>query len=73
MEEFDISSEEYREVVFMLYGTVYHIDNPITLRHQRGSNIHHVIDAQGLTHTYPSPGGGLIAVRWKLREKKADD
>lgn len=70
MEEFDIGSEEYREVVFMLNGSVYRIENPVTLRHQRGSNEHHVVDAQGLTHTYPAPSSGLTAVRWKLREGK---
>ena len=72
MEEFDISSEEYREVVYLLNGSVYRIENPMTLRHQKGGAEHHVTDAQGLTHIYPAPGATcLTAVRWKLREEKS--
>ena len=68
MEEFDISSEEYREVVFMLNGSTYRIENPRILRHQKGE--HHVTDANGVTHVYPTPISGLTVVRWKLREEE---
>ena len=69
MEEFDISSEEYREVVFMLNGSTYRIDNPITLFRRKGGTTHRVLDAQGMFHCYPAPEACcLTAIRWKNRD-----
>ena len=55
-------------MVFMLNGSTYRIENPRILRHQKGE--HHVTDANGVTHVYPTPISGLTVVRWKLREEE---
>ena len=72
MEEFDISSEEYREVIYLLNGSVYRIDRPVKLFHRKGGATHHVLDESGMFHCYPAPEVCcLTAIRWKNREEPA--
>lgn len=63
----DLTSEEYREYVGP-NGTVYRIDNPVSLYYREGGSTHRIVDREDIVHciAYPSGyNGALIALRWK--------
>lgn len=61
IEEFDISSEEWREYEFG--GRTYRINRPSKL--YIGSTTHRIVDSDGVTHCCPKPGVGDCVLRWK--------
>jgi hypothetical protein len=69
LDEYDISEEAYREVI-LPSGFVYQIEDPKTLYMRRGGTTHRVVDANGVTHCYPSPSEGTSIIRWKRRDGK---
>ena len=62
----DLRDEEYREYDFG--GRVYRIDNPVELYYREGGFTHRVVDANGIAHCVPAPGGrDKCVLRWKSR------
>lgn len=60
----DISSEAWREYDFG--GRVYRIVEPVSLA--VGKTTHRVVDAEGIAHCVPAPGGDSACVlRWKAK------
>ena len=59
----DISSEEYREYVF-LKGETITIEKPTHL-HVSESGAHRLLDARGVSHYIPS---GWVWLSWKAKE-----
>ena len=69
LKEYDISDEEYREIVFVDADAVYRIEAPQKLFIRPGGSTHRVVDAEGVAHCYPAPEDmGLTVIRWKTKD-----
>jgi len=63
LQEFDLSTEEWREYDFD--GRIYRILNPTKLFLRPGGTTHRVVDVAGVTHCVPAPGHHGCVLRWK--------
>jgi len=68
---FDISSEEYRTIIFPGLDAEYRIDHPVTLIIRKGGTTHRVVDENGEVHCYLDPSLGLTVIKWKSKEGEA--
>ena len=68
MEEFSLTTEEWREYDFG--GRVYRINNPEKLFFRKGGTTHRVVDADGVAHCVPAPGEKGCVLRWSNKDKK---
>jgi hypothetical protein len=66
MEQFDLSTESYREYDFG--GRVYQIENPRALYFRKGGTTHRVVDSAGVVHCLPAPGYRRCVLRWKNKD-----
>lgn len=70
MNEFDISTEAYREYDFG--GRVYRIDHPVKLFMRPGGTTHRVLDSTGVVHCVPTVGERGCVLRWIGKEGSPD-
>ncbi len=68
MQEYDISTEEWREYDFG--GRVYRINNPKRLFIREGGTTHRVVDSEDIVHCPPAPGFKGCVLRWQNFDKE---
>lgn len=66
LEEFDLTTEVYREYDFN--GRVYRINHPVKLFLRQGGSTHRVLDNSGVVHCIPAPGFGDCVLRWQNKD-----
>lgn len=59
---FDVTSEEYREYVFLRKGTI-RIDNPVAVAVSKSG--HRILDAEGVSHFVSNE---WQAINWKAKD-----
>ena len=76
MNEFNISTEEFREYDFCCrddgFNRVYRINNPQKLFIRPGGHTHRILDGEGIVHCVPAPGHHGCALRWRVRPGNPD-
>lgn len=69
LQDFDISTEEWREYDWQDAGSdrryQYRVTNPKTLFFRPGGTTHRVVDHLGVAHCVPAVGQSGCVLRWK--------